>query len=182
MSPGDTALNNRKRSAMNTEHKPSINSAPDETPLPAELRSIDARLARVARRSAVPRGLADRVFAASVSDLPTPALISIAEAQPAWRRPSILGRVAVAAAITVTAMVTAPAFHSAGSGSAMAFTLAETAPTGSEVLLVALTNESAPLELWASANSDPDVASIVSSGVSFDDLAREMAEMQALMD
>lgn len=81
--------------------------APQGSPLPAELETVDAMLAGHARRQAVPPGLVERVFDASVGLLPSPRR----RAHPSWtpgplRFPTAWwGRLALAASIGLAFVV-----------------------------------------------------------------------------
>ena len=83
---------------------PDMDHFPDRGP--AELREVEARLSEWARRQPLPRGLADRIFDASVSLLPArrPRRDRVARPEPvtafpAWAR--LGGRLALAAAIAL---------------------------------------------------------------------------------
>ncbi len=156
-------------------------STPD--PLPADfsggLREIDDRLARAARREAVPLGLADRVLRASVEYLPSPPRPRRLQPVRAAREPLwslAWGRLALAASVVLAV--------------GAALWLVEGPTERSNVVLVgdggvrgALPPEVERLLMEPAAGGDSELASLLDTrDLTFDDLARELAMLVANLE
>ncbi len=168
---------------MKTPNHDNYPSSPPD-PLPADfspgLREIDDRLAREARREAVPQGLADRVLRASVEYLPSPPrprrLQPVRTArEPLWSLG--WGRLALAASVVLAV------------GAAL-WLVRPIEPPPIDVVVVgdggvrgALPPEVERLLMEPAAGGDSELASLLDTrDLTFDDLAGELAMLVANLE
>ena len=168
---------------MNTRNQDNYpSSTPD--PLPADfspgLREIDERLAREARREAIPMGLADRVLRASLDYLPSPRPRRLQPVrttrEPLWS--VAWGRLALAASVVLAV------------GAALWLVQGRSGPTGDDMVKAgdggvrgALPPEVERLLMEPVGGGDSELASLLDTrDLTFDDLAGELAMLVANLE